>query len=313
MGAKKAWGRHGGANRGRTRQSGASHRGTNKALGQHWLTNRLILAEIADLAAGFIPVIDAYAWNANDDLAAFSGAKLAERPLNAPLRPLCIEIGPGQGALTGRLLRRFKRVVAVEFDARLAQNLPKSFPGTPLEVVTGDILTVDIAELVKKYGASGADYVIVGNIPYYITSPIIEKVLTVVPRPQRVVLLVQKEVAERVASEKETVLSLWVKNRAKVSLGPVVGRTNFTPPPKVDSQVLVMEPHASEVSEAVFRVIRQGFKAPRKKLVHNLAGARPVLTELGLSLDARPGDLGLEDWQRLAKKLQSISKNLPKS
>ena len=239
--------------------------GTNKALGQHWLKNRAILDEIASLAG--------------------EGG-------------LLVEIGPGLGFLTSSLLKRFDKVVAVEYDKRLAENLPKSFPGKNLEVVNEDILKYD-------FGASTRPYAVVGNIPYYITSPIIEKVLTLERLPRRVVLLIQKEVAERILSEKETLRSLFVKNRAIVSAGPVVPAQEFTPPPKVDSQVIVMEPHAPEMSEEVFDLIQRGFRAPRKKLVSNLVGLKSreelidVLKNMGISPDARPGDLKLADWAKL--------------
>ena len=250
--------------------SGTLMVGTNKALGQHWLKNREILDEIAELAGE---------------------------------GELCIEIGPGLGFLTSSLLKRFSKVIAVEYDERLAKNLPKSFPGKNLEVVEGDILKYD-------FGTIKEPYVIAGNIPYYITSPIIEKVLTVSNLPKRIVLLVQKEVAERITGEKETVLSLFVKSRAKVLAGPVVRAEEFTPPPKVDSEVLVIEPCSPKVGEEVFDLIHQGFKMPRKKLVHNLAGLCSrekivkVLSELGVSPDVRPGDLSLEIWQKLYEVLK---------
>jgi 16S rRNA (adenine1518-N6/adenine1519-N6)-dimethyltransferase len=254
--------------------------GTNKSLGQHWLKNRQILDEIADLAS---------------EGSACDSAEKTEVET-------CLEIGPGLGFLTSSLLKRFSKVIAVEFDERLATNLPKSFPGKNLEVINGDILKYDFDKV-------DGSYAVAGNIPYYITSPIIEKVLTVENLPVRVVLLVQKEVAERILDKKETMLSLFVKNRAKVMAGPVVPRAEFTPPPKVDSQVIVMEPHAPTVADEVFELIGQGFRAPRKKLMHNLAGLKSkdelerIFEELGLSLDARPGDLHLEDWQRLHNKL----------
>ena len=255
--------------------------GTNKSLGQHWLKNRTVLDEIADLSAcGF--------------------AEKTEK------KPLCLEIGPGLGFLTSSLLKRFDRVVAVEYDDRLAANLPKSFPGKNLEVVNADILKYDFKKL-------QGDYVVAGNIPYYITSPIIEKVLTVENLPERIVLLIQKEVAERILSDKETVLSLFVKNRADVTAGPVVLKNEFTPPPKVDSQVIVMEPikDGPLVSDKVFDLIRRGFSSPRKKLVHNLVGVCSrekllvVFDEVGISADARPGDLHLEEWNKLYQKIYS--------
>lgn len=246
-----------------------------KSLGQHWLNNRVILDEIADLARE----------GSASEIAA-SG--------------VCLEIGPGLGTLTASLLKRFDKVVAVEYDERLARNLPKSFPGTNLEVINGDILDFD-------FDTVPVGYTVAGNIPYYITSPILEKVLTAKNRPRRVVLLIQKEVAERILSEKETVLSLFVKNRARVFPGPVVLKEEFTPPPKVDSEVIILEPKEAEVSEEVFGLIRKGFVAPRKKLIHNLSGLKSkeelkeIFEDLGIPVDARPGDLKLKDWEKLRK------------
>lgn len=237
----------------------------NKALGQHWLYNRTILNEIAKLAGE---------------------------------GEVCLEIGPGLGTLTASLLRRFNKVVAVEYDADLAAKLPGSFPGTNLEVVNADILKYDFGELPKGYAVAG-------NIPYYITSPIIEHVLTAENPPAKVALLMQKEVAERIADEKETMLSLFVKNRAEVKLGPVVKAEEFTPPPKVDSQVLVLKPHNPIVEDEVFGLVKMGFSSPRKKLIHNLVRLKSkedllmIFDALGISADARPGDLHLAEWRKL--------------
>lgn len=231
----------------------------DKSLGQHWLFNRAILDEIADLTA-----------------------------LEAP-RDLCVEIGPGLGTLTSSLLKRFSKVLAVEFDPKLAKNLPGSFPGTNLEVVQGDILQFDFSSLKEPY-------VVAGNIPYYITSPIIEKLLTAEKLPERIVLLMQKEVAERICSDKESVLSLLVENRAKASLGPVVKREEFEPAPKVDSRVLILEPlKAPKYGSEVMELIKRAFKNPRKKLKHNL----PNIPEEYANL--RPSDLRLDDYYRLMK------------
>lgn len=268
----------------------------NKSLGQHWLNNRGILNEIADLTAGFD----------SDSSAQQFAEKSAEKNTEKP--KLCVEIGPGLGTLTSSLLKRFDKVVAVEYDAKLAKNLPGSFPGTNLEVVNEDFLKYEL-------GASGEPYVVAGNIPYYITSPIIEKVLTARNLPKRVVLLIQKEVAERITDDKETMLSLFVKNRAKVIVGLVVKREEFTPPPKVDSQVIVLEPYEKPVvGDEVFSLIEKGFRMPRKKLVHNLAGVvgsreevEKLMNECGISLDARPGDVGLKEWGKLYQKLADFA------
>lgn len=241
----------------------------NKALGQHWLRNREILEEIAELSGG---------------------------------GPLCVEIGPGLGTLTSSLLKRFDKVIAVEYDEDLAKKLPKSFPGKNLEVVHQDFLKYDLDSLPRPY-------IVAGNIPYYITSPIIEHILETDNMPEMVVLLMQKEVAERIASEKESLLSLRVKNRAEVELGPVVVASEFTPPPKVDSQVLVLKPHAPVIPEEVFKLIAAGFVAPRKKVVKNLSilmprdGVEKIFSQLDLDINARPGDLHLGEWYKIYQKM----------
>ena len=243
----------------------------DKSLGQHWLKNREILDEIAAAATG-------------------------------PEAKFCLEIGPGLGTLTSSLLRCFDKVLAVEFDERLAHNLPNSFPGKNLEVVNADFLKFDLESL-------DGPYVVAGNIPYYITSPIIEKLLNAKNRPAKVVLLIQKEVAERIADEKQTLLSLFVQNRADVELGPVVVKGEFTPPPKVDSQVIILTPHDPQISDEVFKLIKLGFIAPRKKLLANLTSLKSkeelksIFESLDLSLDCRPADLSLEDWAKLFEKL----------
>ena len=238
----------------------------NKSLGQHWLKDREILDDIADFS---ISDVD-----------------------------LCLEIGPGLGTLTSSLLKRFDKVLAVEYDQRLAENLPKSFPGKNLEVINVDFLKFDL-ESIKE------PYVAVGNIPYYITSPIIMKLLETTNSPRKIVLLIQKEVAERIAAEdgRESVLSLSVKNRADVTLGPVVFKEFFTPPPKVDSQVIILEPHPPTVPEGTIKLIKRGFSAPRKKLAHNLGLPKEttakIFESLGINKDTRPADLNLSNWQNL--------------
>lgn len=258
-----------------------------KSLGQHWLCDREILEEIAGLA------------NVN-------GVPSDTRPKKCYSHSpnLALEIGPGLGTLTSSLLKRFDKVVAVEYDKRLAENLPKSFPGKNLEVINADFLDFDLGKISEPY-------VVAGNIPYYITSPIIMKLIGAENSPERIVLLIQKEVAERIAAEdgKESVLSLSVKNRADVMLGPVVGRELFTPPPKVDSQVIVLLPHPPIVSDDVMKLIKKGFLAPRKKLIHNLGMEKEktlaIFDTLGISKDARPAELLLATWRDLYDAINS--------
>jgi 16S rRNA (adenine1518-N6/adenine1519-N6)-dimethyltransferase len=251
---------------------------TNKSLGQHWLKDRDILEAIAEQAD-----------LSKDDTV--------------------LEIGPGLGTLTSVLLRQAKNVVAVEFDEALAQKLPAQFPGTALEVVHEDILTYDLSHL-------PAGYKVVANVPYYITSKIIEKMMTAKNRPSVVVLLIQKEVADRIVAGPGdmSILAVSAQIFAEASLGPFVPAEYFTPPPKVDSQVVVLRTRdqplvAPEDERAFFRVVKAGFRAKRKKLRSSisagLAISKPaaveLLTHADISPDMRAEDLSLDDWVRLAK------------
>ena len=249
-----------------------------KSLGQNWLKERDILIDIADQAS--VDGVDTV-----------------------------VEIGPGLGTLTSALFQFFDKVTAVELDDRLAENLPKSFPGKNLEVVHKDVLSLNLDELNLP-----EKYVVAGNIPYYITSPIIQKFIHETHKPEKIVLLIQKEVAERLAAAPGdySILGLSAQIYAKVALGPVVKREFFTPPPKVDSQVVILEPLETPLaSEKTMALIKLGFIAPRKKLASNLTvGLKLPKEEIlkkfaanHISENARPADLTIADWVALEKSL----------
>ena len=194
-------------------------------------------------------------------------------------------------------------------DDRLAENLPKSFPGKNLEVVHKDVLSLKLDELNLP-----EKYVVAGNIPYYITSPIIQKFIHEMHKPEKIVLLIQKEVAERLAAKPGdySILGLSAQIYAKVTLGPVVKREFFTPPPKVDSQVVILEPLETPLaSEKTMSLIKLGFIAPRKKLATNLTiglklSKEEILQKFAtnhISENARPADLTIADWVALEKSL----------
>ncbi len=256
----------------------ASSHGPKKSLGQHWLKDPEILADIAEAAE-----------LTGDDVV--------------------LEIGPGLGTLTSRLLARANSVTAVEFDADLARKLPGQFPGKKLTVVNQDILQFDLNQLPKNYK-------VVANVPYYITSKIVEKLMTAENKPSIAVLLVQKEVAERIAAEagNMSVLSVSVQIFAEAEIDIEVPRQFFTPPPKVDSQVVVLRTRNNplitpEDQRDLFRIVKAGFSAKRKKLRSSLSGglgidksvAEELLKNAGISPDARAEDLAIEDWKRLLK------------
>lgn len=250
--------------------------GPKKSLGQHWLKDRDILIGIAEDAQ----------IQSNDTV---------------------LEIGPGLGTLTSELLRRAEKVVAVELDEALAAKLPGQFPGKNLEVIQQDILSFDLSVLPK-------DYVVVANVPYYITSKIIQLLLNADNKPRTTVLLIQKEVAERLAAEPGdmSILALSAQVFAEVSLGDLVPAEFFTPPPKVDSQVVILKSRpepliAPEDERAFFRVVKAGFSAKRKKLRSSLSGGlgisklavEAILISAEINPDARAESLSIDDWKRL--------------
>lgn len=248
----------------------------NKSLGQHWLKDRLILEAIADTA-------------------------------DISYSDTVLEIGPGLGTLTSVLLDRAHRVEAVEFDAELARKLPGQFPGKNLKVHQADILSFDLSTL-------PAHYKVVANVPYYITSKIVQQLSETANPPSISVLLVQKEVAERLAAKPGgmSMLSISAQVFHQVELGPLVPAEYFTPPPKVDSQVVILhrrpEPLVSaDQQKAFFRLVKAGFAERRKKLRSSLAAGlhtnRPfvddILKKSGLSSEARAQELSIEQWQKL--------------
>lgn len=252
----------------------------NKSLGQHWLRDRATLDHIADLA-------------------------------NLSPTDTVLEIGPGLGTLTSVLLRRSGSVIAVEFDKNLADKLPNQFPGKDLTVVNQDILTFNLDNLPKGYK-------VVANVPYYITSKIVQMLMTAKNKPSTVVLLVQKEVAERLAAKPGdmSILGVSAQVYADVNLGDVVPANLFTPPPKVDSQVVVLESRNEtffdDFSETeFFRVVKAGFSAKRKMLRSSLSGGlgitktevEKILDRVQINPTSRAEDLDLDAWRRLVKSL----------
>lgn len=249
-----------------------------KELGQNWLRDRGMLEAIADEA----------------DLS--TGDTV-------------LEIGPGLGTLTSELLRRAGEVVAVEFDSELATKLPAQFPGKNLTVINQDILSYDLDQLPTGYK-------VVANVPYYITSKIIEKLTTAPNSPSIIVVLVQKEVAERIAAHpgKMSILAVSAQIFAKTRLGVEIPRQFFTPVPKVDSQVVVLEmrdrPLVSVNDQKIFfRVIKAGFASKRKKLRSSISAglaiskpdAEQLLRQAGIDPDLRAEDLSIDDWIRLMR------------
>ncbi len=209
---------------------------------------------------------------------------------------------------------RAKEVIAVEFDEDLADKLPGQFPGTSLKVITGDILSFSLDDL-------PVGYKVVANVPYYITSKIIQKLCESSNPPSVAVLLVQKEVAERIAAMpgKMSILAVAAQLYADASLGPLVVAEYFTPPPKVDSQVVVLKTHSTKRFSDIddkqyFRMVKAGFSAKRKKLHSSLAGglgidkpiADSLLRSAGVNPDDRAEALTLDRWAELTRQFAKL-------
>jgi len=223
-----------------------------------------------------------------------------------------LEIGPGTGMLTRSLLERAGKVVAVEADASLIPGLQETFADAiakrELVLVSGDIRTFDL-------GTVPSPYTVVANIPYYITGEIIRTLLSATKKPQQVTLLVQKEVAIRIAREKkESILSLSVKVYGMPHYEFTVPRGAFHPAPNVDSAVLsisdITSPFASMVEEKrFFDIVHAAFAHKRKRLAKNLeevastGSIKEAFQALSLDENVRAEDISIETWKELATRI----------
>jgi 16S rRNA (adenine1518-N6/adenine1519-N6)-dimethyltransferase len=240
-----------------------------------------------------------------------------------------LEIGAGTGELTERLARAARCVVAVELDETLCSHLRRRFAGTPnVAVVCADVLDHTPRELLAEGGAA-PPYVVVANIPYYITAPILRLFLEGPEKPQRLTLMVQKEVAESIVAPpgKMSLLGASVQFYGDPRLLFTVPPTAFEPPPKVASAVVQIEVRdrpAVDVPDvdAYFDVVRAGFAMPRKQLHNALAGrlwlppdsAPDLLRAAGIDPTRRAQTLSLEEWaavERAVRALRSAPRDDP--
>ncbi|MDQ3996421.1 MAG: 16S rRNA (adenine(1518)-N(6)/adenine(1519)-N(6))-dimethyltransferase RsmA [Gemmatimonadota bacterium] len=253
-----------------------------KSLGQHFLTDRGILSRIADA-------------------------------LQATGTETIVEIGPGRGSLTEHLLPRAGKLVAVEYDRALAARLRDHYAAEPrVRVVEADVLDAPLADI-----AGTDDYLVVGNVPYYITTPILFHALRP-PRPRRAVFLVQKEVADRLIAPPGTrsygALSVNVQAIASVSRVFRVPAGAFHPPPRVESAVVRVEPRGDPAvtrdEEEQFRGFVQGAFGFRRKqmgrVLRSLCDVTPeaavtLLHAAGIDPNARPETLAPADFAALMR------------
>jgi 16S rRNA (adenine1518-N6/adenine1519-N6)-dimethyltransferase len=256
-----------------------------KSLGQHFLDDRRILDRI----------VDALEPGENDTV---------------------IEIGPGRGSLSDALVSRVGRLILVEYDRALAARLRERYAGTPsVSVVEGDVLEVSFGPL------AGGPFKLIGNVPYYITTPILFHALEP-PRASRVVLLVQREVADRIVAPPGTktygALSVNVQVVASARIAFRVAPGSFNPPPKVESAVVVIEPRAdpvvsAEEEDSLRRFVQEAFGMRRKQMrrvVRSIAlidaeRAEAALARVGIDPAVRPETLSPVQFARLRRELFS--------
>lgn len=249
-----------------------------KALGQHWLTDEPTLVAICEAA-------------------------------NLGQGDTVLEIGPGLGGLTRQLVLRAGQVIAVELDNSLAAKLSRTVKADNLEIIQSDILKFDLSRLPLGYK-------VVANIPYYLTSNLIRLLAESANPPLEMTLLVQQEVAERIAAGagQMSLLAVSVQLYYRPKLGPVVAASLFKPPPKVDSQVIILKRRTQPLfkdldSKLYFRIVKAGFAGKRKKLRGSLAAglgiskdqADQLLQKAKIDGNLRAQNLSLKDWHKLYK------------
>lgn len=261
---------------------GAQQNNTKKSLGQHWLHDLDVLEAIADAAN----VAE------GDDV---------------------LEIGPGLGTLTDVLAKRRANVLALEFDQDLISKLEKKYSNTQLvKIEQGDVRTYDYSKMPKGYK-------IVANIPYYLTSNLIRSISETSNPPKVAVLLIQKEVAERICAKpgQMGILSVTAQFYFECSLDVEVPAELFKPPPKVDSQVVVMTHRPNKIfdvdEQKYFNIVKAGFSEKRKTLRNSLSGglaiskesAEELLENSGIKPTARAQELSLDNWKTIYDNLDN--------
>ena len=229
---------------------------------------------------------------------------------------VAIEIGPGAGGLTGRIARRVKHLIAVEKDIGLAEYLTEEFAESPrVTIVQGDFLEFDLEACAREHGV--ARLAVMGNIPYNITTPILERLFEHKHVVRTAVLLVQKEYAERLAAAADTPaygsLTLFARYHALMEPLMTIRSSGFWPKPDVDSMLvrffLREQPPVDAPQALLFRIIRGSFQQRRKQLTNTLENALGLPRErierigrqAGITLSRRGETLTLDDFARLAR------------
>ncbi len=266
-----------------------------KSLGQHFLNSPTVLAKIISAA-------------------------------NIQPNETILEIGPGTGILTEELLKKETNITAIEKDDRAYELLKQKYftqiSNKKLNLIHGDVLNINYNQL----NLSEGNYALVANIPYYITGAILELFLEYGPRPNRMILLVQKEVAERIVAKdgKESILSISVKAFGTPRIVSNVPKGAFSPPPTVESAILeinninsglLLTKNSNFDTKMFFKIIKTAFAHKRKYAIRNLEAIfdsnniRNAWKNTGLAENIRSEDISVEKWIEVAQEiLNSVHK-----
>lgn len=224
-----------------------------------------------------------------------------------------LEIGPGLGTLTKLLVARALQVIAIEVDEDLVDRLTTCFSADNLRVVHEDVLRFDLSRLPKNYK-------VVANLPYYLTSHILRYLCESKTPFSEAALLVQKEVAERVCAKpgQTSLLSISVQFYAEASTGMVVPAELFTPPPKVDSQILILRYRQTPLypgidSKLFFRIVKAGFSQRRKTVLNSLSAGlqlsrtqtAELLGKAHIDAGMRAQSLRMDQWYSLYQAVET--------
>ncbi len=216
-----------------------------------------------------------------------------------------LEVGPGIGVITQELAKKAKQVIAVEKSREMIKILKETLQGIKnVEIIREDILKLDLQSLPKEYK-------VVANLPFYLTSPVVRKFLEAKNQPQELVLMMQKEVAQRICSQppRMSLLAVSVQFYARPKIMSSVSRGSFYPMPKVNSAIIKIIPCSQpERSQEFFKIVKAGFSHPRKQLVNNLSGGlkqskekiESWLLKNSIQPNQRAETLSLDDWKNLA-------------
>jgi len=251
----------------------------NKLMGQNFLINENTLKKI----------IEAADLNKNDTV---------------------LEVGPGLGVLTKELVKKVKKVITIEKDEQMIEVLKQEIEDDKnIEIIHGDVL-----DEIKNSRLKIENYKVVANIPYYLTSHLIRTLLESENQPKEIVLLIQKEVAQRICASipRMNLLSISVQFYGNPEIISIIPKEDFWPEPKIDSAIIkianIKKPENVNIKK-FFKLIKAGFSSPRKQLANNLSNnlnlnkeeIKKALAECNLNIQARASNLEIKDWINLLR------------